>query len=366
MKTIDVDTGSMTGGDRGRRFGQQCADQIATAIALYHGHFRDLGIPDEAAAEVADAAYLATCRWDRGLGAELAAVAEGARVPLREVCLLNARTEVLALARTPGEGECSTAVRLASPPVTPLAFQTWDWHAHLAPTGVLWRTADSQGRWVKTFTEPGVLAKIGMNSAGLSANFNILHHDSDAEVGAAAGGVPVHLVVRSILDRAATVQEALAIARSAPVTASSVITVVATGGGPAEAGSIEISPAGTALVRPGPDGWLLHTNHFLDPDLATGDLPYPGSTTRQRYTHLERVTSVIGDAADGELAALAGQLCGAAGSDAPICMASDPALPAVRRWNTLLTVLLHPAEGVVEYWPGSPAAVAEAGRAQRF
>ena len=57
------------------------------------------------------------------------------------------------------------------------------------------KSSTADGHWVKTFSEPGMPAKIGLNSAGLSINFNILHHTADS----ALGGVPVHVVARRIL-----------------------------------------------------------------------------------------------------------------------------------------------------------------------
>ncbi|GAA3141971.1 carcinine hydrolase/isopenicillin-N N-acyltransferase family protein [Nonomuraea salmonea] len=110
-------------------------------------------------------------------------------------------------------------------------------------------------------------------------HFNILRHESDT----ADLGVPVHLIARRILDEAASVEEAAGIARSARVSASTVITVVTE----SDAGSIEISPAGVAVIPPGPDGVLLHCNHFLDADLAAGErhaTQRPG--TFDRFRHL--------------------------------------------------------------------------------
>ena len=120
--------------------------------------------------------------------------------------------------------------------------------------------------------EFGMLAKIGLNSAGLGIHFNLLRHVSDAQPGyddgttALRAGVPVHLVAAAILGEATTVAEAVELVRSAPIAASTVITVVT----PDEAACMEMSPAGVGVVEPS-DGWLVHTNHFLDPRLAEGE-----------------------------------------------------------------------------------------------
>ncbi|MGH3660038.1 MAG: C45 family autoproteolytic acyltransferase/hydrolase, partial [Micromonosporaceae bacterium] len=270
---------------RGRALAERFRGQIRRAVEAYRGHFRALGIDDGTADAVADASYQAVVAWSPQYAEELRGIAAGAGLTVPEVSLLNARTEVLAAAVPIGQGECSTLVRVTAPT---LAAQTWDWHPALAPDALLWRYDIGPRHWVKTFTEPGMLAKIGVNSRGLAAHFNILHHRGDH----AGGGVPVHVIARRILDEAGTVEDAYRIAASAPVSASTVITVLAVGEEPDDppaAGSIEISPAGTALVTPGPDGWLVHTNHFLDPELRTGEATPDDGTTVARYEHLRRV-----------------------------------------------------------------------------
>ncbi|MGH3661427.1 MAG: C45 family autoproteolytic acyltransferase/hydrolase, partial [Micromonosporaceae bacterium] len=259
--------------------------------------------------------------------------------------------------------ECSTAVRTA-PDTAAIAFQTWDWHAALVPDALMWRYENAPGHWVKTFTEPGMLAKIGINSMGLAVCFNLLRHRGDSTT----GGVPVHAIARRVLDEAATVEEARQIADSAQASASTVLTVLATGAGTPDAAAIEISPAGAATVPPGTDGWLTHTNHFLAPSLRDDGVISDLSTTVSRLQHLESIRSDgrADTAAGPGLAAFARQMCGAVGETAPICVAEDPAMAPVDRWSTMLTVLLDPAGGSIEYWPGTPYQAAQVDPAPRF
>ncbi|GAA5076129.1 isopenicillin-N N-acyltransferase-like protein [Thermocatellispora tengchongensis] len=361
MRIHEHDSGESAAPERGREFGRLWAGRIGAAVAAYRGHYKELGIPEETSEGIARASYAALASWHPPLGAELESIAEGAGIAVAELSLLNSRTEILAAAPRPGEGECSTVVRPPAAGRPAVAFQTWDWHARLVPDAALWRYTPAPGRWVKTFTEPGMLAKIGINSAGLAVNFNILHHRADS----AGGGVPVHAIARRVLDEAATVEEAVAVARSAPVSSSSAITVVATGSGRAEAASLEITPDGVAAIGVRPDGWLVRTNHLLDPGLARGELPSPASTTRARYGHLDGVLAGAGSP-PGDLPGLARWLCGAAGADAPICVREDLTQPEAARWRTMLTVRLDPAGGTIEYWAGNPAEAAAAARAHRF
>ena len=347
--TITVQVREHDSGDTGaprrpQEFGRAWSAEIRTASDAYLRHFELVGIAPEQARTTGAAAHETLTRWSPSLAAELEQIADGADLPLADVAVLNARTEILATTPPPAEGECSTAVRVGSAPV---AFQTWDWCDELTPNAAVWHYRSDAGRWVSTFTEPGMLAKIGVNDAGLGVLFNILHHAADGD----GSGVPVHAISRRILDEAATVAEAVEIARSAKASASSAITVV-TRPPDSDAATLEITPSGVGVVRRGEDGWLLHTNHLLDPRLAPDDTSLPTSTTKVRLAHLR---SVAGPTVDGaSLKAAARDLCGA-GGDAPICVFDDESLPPHERRRTMLSVRLDLETGAMEYWPGPPS-----------
>jgi len=263
---------------RGRQIGERWQDEIRRAVSLYLDFFPRVGIDARQVRAVGDASLDALEAWCPDLACELMSIAAGAQLPIWQLACLNARTEVLALMPEPVEGECSTAVYAPNGAHAPRTIQTWDWHDSLVPNGLILQLATQRGMTVKLFTEFGVLGKIGINSAGLGLHFNILHHASDN----GSGGVPVHVVARRLLDEASSVAEAIELARSARVSASTVLTVFTREEETPRAVSIELSPGRTALVLPGEDGWLLHTNHFLDPELSQGERTADVSTTYAR------------------------------------------------------------------------------------
>ena len=346
MQVREHDSGDSGAPARPREFGRAWSAEIGTAVDAYLRHFDRVGIGTAPARATGAAAHKALADWSPALAAELEQIAVGAELPLADVAVLNARTEILAT--TPSvDGECSVAVRVGPAPV---AFQTWDWSADLTPAATVWHYRTDAGRRVSTFTEPGMLAKIGVNDAGLGVLFNILHHQSDGS----GPGVPVHAIARRILDEAATVDEAADLARSAPASASSAITVV-TRPPDADAVTLEVTPVGVGVVRRRDDGWLLHTNHVLDPEYADGDAAPSTSTTTARLGHLQSAT---GGAVDGgSLKAVARDLCGVPAEDAPICVFDDEALPRHERRRTMLSVRLDLTAGAIDYWPGPPSEV---------
>lgn len=326
---------------RGLEYGAAYAAEIARAVTLYEEYWLAAGVPAETVQTVADGAAEALADWDPAALTEIGAVADGAGVEQHRLLALNARTEVVAHEPRPGAGECSTVASVGGDRA-PRSAQTWDWIPMLAPVGLLRQLPAPTGT-LKVFTEPGMLAKIGLNGAGLGLHFNILHHVSDA----GDPGVPVHAVAHRILAEATSVGEAVDLARSARLSASTVLTVVCG----SEAACLELSPAGVAVVTP-EDGWLWHTNHFRDPALAEGGWYRPGGTTWARGDHVAALRDTW-TATDPE--AQGAGLCGSAGSAAPIEIRPDPTAPPHDQAATLLTIALDYPTGDLVAAPTAPS-----------
>jgi isopenicillin-N N-acyltransferase-like protein len=336
-------------GSRGLEFGARWQSSVAATFDGYAALFRACGATDAQVRDWGSRALAAADAWAPTLAAEMAGVASGACLAPWQVAAVNARTEILAALRVTGEGECSTAVVLPPDGGAPRTVQTWDWHDHLRDVPVLWSYQPCPGHAVRTFTEFGVLGKIGVNSAGLGVHFNILRHASDN----AAIGVPVHLIARRILDEATTVDGALSLARSARVSASTAITVVCRDA----AATLELCPDGVAVVPA--DGFLAHTNHFLDPGLATGErLGVERPLTYTRLKHLADRADALGSA---DATARARALLSHGPANAPVCAHADPALPFDQRWETVATITLDVATPALSVHPGGPCSVTPEG-----
>ena len=255
------------------------------------------------------------------------------------IAALNARTEILAEAGAARAGECSTLVRTDGARTT--GGQCWDWHEELSDTWHL-QTVTGGTRGFAGITEHGVLAKIGVNDAGVGVLFNILGHTGDA-----ATGVPVHLVARQVLGEAGSFTEAVAMLTAAPVSASTVITVVTADA----AASVELAPGGSAVVTPDDRGWLVRTNHFLAPALAAGELR--GHREPETYDRLltARVSGHGGPLGAGALVDL---LAAHRGDGAEVCCHAPADGTLGSRWATLATVAVDPAERRLLVHDGGP------------
>jgi isopenicillin-N N-acyltransferase-like protein len=246
--------------ERGRLAGGALAVRSALCLDAYLPLFAADGHARDDVRTFGEQVLERTQRWHAPLAAELEAFAQGAGLEPELIAALNGRTELLALA------ECTVAGRCESPE-GPWLVQNWDWYEDAPERCLVWSAAVEGARFA-TMTEAGILGKVGVSTRGLALALNILHHASD---GRGALGIPVHLVLRRLLEEAASVEDAWALLRETPYSASSCITVVDAAGGGA---CFELSPAGVARIEPR-DGLLAHTNHFLDEALSGAEAEQP-------------------------------------------------------------------------------------------
>jgi isopenicillin-N N-acyltransferase-like protein len=294
--------------ERGREYGAAVPHLIDHSIASYARLFAYRRGMDWADSQAAALGYLPVMREVApDLLEEMRGIADGAGKQLGEILALNVRTELMAgvgtgvvhsgwpaarernrAAGVPAhpddgapvsgaapidDGECTTAAAQPSATTTgaTILAQTWDWQGDQRAACILLRVRAPGEPEILTMTEAGIVAKIGLNSAGVAVGLNLLRSESDGrEV-----GMPVHVLLRKML-QAGSFAEARAMADMAPAAGSSCITLASADGGLA---SLEITPAGVAEV-PARGGVLAHANHCLDAGAAAGECPInPAQTT---------------------------------------------------------------------------------------
>jgi isopenicillin-N N-acyltransferase like protein len=332
--------------ERGEAFGAEHAEPVATTVERYEALFRHLADEPDLRTLGEQALSAIGAFWPDG-AAEVRGIAAGAGLEPWRLGMLNARTEVLAALGIAAKSECSTVVSLRDG--APVTMQTWDWHDVFADSWFCWTIEHPGGRVVHTVTEYGILGKLGVNDRGVGIHINILGHEHD---GRGPIGVPVHVLVRSILDRAGDVGAAAALSGSARCSASSVLTLV----GASEAGTAAVcceqSPDGPRFVLPD-DGVLLHTNHFLDPCLAAHDTaPRKGPDSYIRLDVLRRAFRHGGVPADPD--ALRARMASHVGGAGAICCHPAPGAALGDRWQTLATVSLDVPGGSLLVRRGGP------------
>lgn len=258
----------------GADYGSAAADRIALNLAVYRRRFADEAGLDAAAVRRAGAAFRAvTAELHPRIAAMLDGVGEGAGVAVEEVYALNARSELLygasvrrvRRAAPDGAGGACTAVGVLGTHTANghlLLGQNWDWHPDQREAMVLLATRDERGFGVLALTEAGMLAKAGLNSAGLGVCVNMLGCDRDGLDQAGVPGVPYHVLLRAVLE-ADSLSWAIRTACRTPRNSSINLLVGLTGESAVDGEMIdlELVPGDVGWLNP-VDGLLTHANHL--------------------------------------------------------------------------------------------------------
>ena len=288
-------------GDIGIQHGQLLAEQIQRNIEFYKPILLS-NLGGEAQLLAAAALFKERIKtFNPDYIIEIDHIALGAEVsePLW-LYALNARTE---LALTTNSKEC-TAIVL---PQGNVIGQTWDWAQGLEANFVVMEIEFPSGHKITQLTEAGIIGKIGLNNIGLGVTLNILWA-SDRVL----DGVPIHILLRALLESVTLGEAREAIERSGGGKASNII--VAQGG---RACDVEFLGAETQTQQIRETAYA-HTNHYLHcADAPNGDEAESANSITRHKRAVERLrgldefstqemTAILSDRSDGEESILAG------------------------------------------------------------
>ncbi len=338
---------------RGFAFGSSNRAEIRHTLQVYGQLFDALAGSPVPIDDVGESAMSAISSFSPMLATEIEAMADGAGVPAVRLAALNARTEVLATIASRATGECSTAVLLRADSQSPVSVQTWDWHAELANSWLVWTVHHPDGHIVHSLTEYGIVGKIGVNSEKLGLHLNFLTHERDG-VGV---GVPVHVLARAVLDSRGSFADALALMSSAKCSASSALTLVGYDGRESCVLSAELCPLGTRYVPSDGLGRLVRTNHFLDPFFAKGDRAWFDNP--DSFMRLDLLTRAVGSMEHRDERSLTLAMASHFGDSGAICRHPPQGVDLGSRYATLATVSLDLEGCSLRVHPGGPCQAAE-------
>jgi isopenicillin-N N-acyltransferase like protein len=338
---------SVSGAPRecGAAYGAAAREQILANIEFYRRWFRDQAGLDGAGLHRAGEAFrAATVAHLPRIAQMLDGVAVGAEVPAPEVYTLNARTELL-YGQSGEPGECTAIGVLGTHTDTGhlLLGQNWDWHRSQRDAMLLLRTTDERGHTVLTLAEAGMLAKTGLNSAGVGLCLNLLGCDRDGLTD--PPGVPYHVLARATLEADCLMHATRAACRS-PRNASINLLIGHAGdpayGDPAVNGELidlELVPGDVGWLHPD-GGMITHSNH-LDTRLPVRDTQQDwGGSSLFRAARARRLLAETVAAGKTTLDDLAVVFRNHGGYPHSICRHPDVRLPAYERFETVFSVLL--------------------------
>ncbi len=282
--------------ERGRQHGQQLKSAIAKTIDFYRSIF---ALSESEILRHAENFQELILAFSPDYMEEINGIAVGADVDVREIVALNARTEILSHKIERTSNECTSVYF----PQQSILGQNWDWGRALESLTVLMRIVQPCGHIIRMITEPGIIGKIGMNSRGLGVCLNIL------TLGERLKGLPVHIVLRALLDCQSFNEAKSLLELSSHGKASNVIVADADGNG------LDVEFCGNRffILEPEKD-YLVHTNHYLGERLNSELVPDFFSS----YARFNRAEKLLEEKSMRNLAVLKEILSDAGDSRLPI------------------------------------------------
>jgi isopenicillin-N N-acyltransferase-like protein len=203
-------------------------------------------------------------KFDAGFATEIEAIARSAGLDTRLIYALNSRSEIFNNVML---AECTAVINSGEA----LLAQNWDWAEVFEPLVVDMSIERPDGHRIRMLTEPGIIGKIGMNSAGLGVCLNILTSAHRIE------GLPVHVLLRAILECRSLGEVEAIVDRHSTGKASHILV------GDASGGCLSIEFSGGVSLRLKPEsGLLCHTNHYLANPSLNSTILFPSTEERMR------------------------------------------------------------------------------------
>jgi isopenicillin-N N-acyltransferase-like protein len=341
--------------NRGTMYGELAREQIHRSINEYREVFAYyakwdwktvLGYADQYVAPISE--------FNQEYLVEMQGIATGANVKFEEILAINTRTEIMFAAKArdaslnlPANLEC-TSFSSVDNPRSILIGENWDWLTHCLDTVVILESAPTNAPNFVTIVEAGLLAKFGMNSAGLGVATNALVTMDDKGV----PGIPYHIMLRALLG-AHDLVEAVKLF-SVGYRSSSANYVIAHRDGLAV--NIEAAPGDwkdISIESPDSRGTLLHTNHFLSGKSRERDItpPWiPSTIFRLQYAQSRlRHSTDLGDAKTWKEI-----LCTHAAFPYGICAHATSGQPKPESFATIASGIMDLTQQTMELSMGAP------------
>lgn len=326
--------------DMGRQIGEAAGEEIrgfcAAALPLVNKTMR---VSRAAADEVVAAALRSADQYSPDMVEEIRGMAEGARVSVHDIMLLQVRNQL-----QPGADAGCTSLALAAqgqPRSGRLVAQNWDNDPALDPFTVVLTRRPLGKPALMTITQAGLIAYIGFNEAGIGLCLNTLPAPSRHL------GVPHYFTVRGIYEADSLEGAVHAVERAIRAIPANIM--LATPQGPVD---LEVTLERVHVLRDEAAGGITHTNHCRHPDLLPVNEQF--AELIQSHQRQRRVDQLL-NAPPGnlDLEAVKSVLRDHEGFPRSICRhANDDAGNGF--WETVFSVIIEPQARRMQVSRGTP------------
>ena len=329
---------------RGLQLGRSQTERVQLTVTAYMEIFAKVaGLSREGVLTHAERFTPSIAEYAPHLLEEMRGIAKGAGRDLREIVAINARTELMYGVKERPECTSIGISTKASADGHIRVAQNWDWRPTLVGSLILWVLRREEGPDVLTLTEAGMVGKIGINSSGLAMCINLLKSDTDH----AGPAVPMHIILRRVLDDAHSVEEAISLLNTTERCTSCFHMLVDLKGSLA---GVEATPRGQHVLR-SDYGVLTHANHCVSPDLFIHD-----SNAREFPETLARGERAQFLAKGGKVdkAFLHTILADHETSPGSICLHIEPGVPLVENYESIASIIFDLTAGTLDIAEGPP------------
>lgn len=310
----------------GEAHGRQHRPLIHRSLAVYSRLFHDfVGLSWAAARRQAEPFQGMIEKGFPAILDEMEGIARGAGVEFLDILVLNCRSEI---ALTQASGGCS-AFALQGQGQQWLA-QNWDWRADQLDNVVVLHIQGETAPQLVSVGEAGMVAKIGLNAAGIGVCLNAIRSRTCGE------GLPIHVALRKILE-SPDLPSALAVATHDRVCSPAHFLLASADG---EAMGLEVQPGEPGRIAPR-QGAVSHTNHLYAAEVACPVQDFPRPDSRPRLARLDALLAehtplqeTLAEAALFEI------LSDHHHAPLAICRHFNPDQPAEERMETLFSVVM--------------------------
>ena len=272
--------------EKGFRHGSQCREQVLCSLTTYRERYAaQRNLTWEEARRIA-ARFVPVFEGNYAVYTqEMRGIADGAGLDFEDILTLNLRSEILytGLRDLPEDALECTAFSVVPPAAADgavLAGQTWDYTRRQRQASFIARfPAEGKRPAMLLFLEGGMVGGKGINAAGLCMTLNALHTKR------AAVGVPLHVRMRTVLEQS-TLSAAYGKATVGPIPVAACLIITHRDG---LSLGLELDPAGVDVLQP-EDGVLVHTNHFVGPQMILNHAHNSAGSTYIRY---QRATQLL-------------------------------------------------------------------------
>lgn len=336
-------TASGTAYEIGFTHGSQIPRRIRVAIENYKALFLETAEADWPESKRRAATYLpALEKNEPDLVEEMKGIADGAGegVDFLDILALNLRSEISLTNYSDG---CTSIVTQNADTSEVYAAQNWDWVGEAGRSTVFFDIKKTGKPRIRMMGEAGILAKFGLNEAGVGLCMNAIRCGTVAK-----DHLPVHLAMRRILE-CQSFDEAFAMLSKKGIASCANLLMADKSG---KIATIECTPKGLAPIYPDEGAWTtFHTNHLWSPNVPAGIKDHPSANS---FSRLERIRT-LSKGQRANAAKIREWLSDEVGTPVSICRSTPPGTKGIERMETLATVIIDLKEMKAEVSFGKPS-----------